>query len=401
VAVAAAALGVAGTYQFVWSSIRVPLGARLAAPETALGTAFTLFVVFQTVSQFPAGWIRDRWGPRLPAAGGALLGLAGYAGLSWAPSVEFVYLFYGLGGVGVGTIYTVAINTPVKWFDDRRGLATGVVGFAYAGGSVVVIPLVRGGIADAFGRTLLGLAALVGVVTLAAVPFLRDPERGDGSSGTDGESGGDRADATEAADAPGEERAYTWRETVRTWQFWLLYAAFVVVNGVGLMVIGKVVAFAEAAGLPAAATGAASLVALGDGAGVIVGGSAADRFGRERTMAVSLVACGVCLAGAVAVAAGGLGPAFVALIAASSAFRSPAFSVFPSLVGDYYGTSHSSENYALLYSSKLWGGVVGGVVTSALIVGYGWTPTFLGGAVLLVVAGVGIAFLRPVDGSRA
>jgi len=406
VAVAAAALGVVGTYQFVWSSIRVPLGARLGASETALGTAFTLFVVLQTVSQFPAGWIRDRWGPRPPAAAGALLAFAGFAGLSWAPSVTAVYLFYGLGGVGVGAVYTVAINTPVKWFDDRRGLATGVVGFAYAGGSVLLIPLVRGGVADAFERTMLGLAVLVGAVALAAVPFLRDPGgRGDEDDEDDaGERGAVKADAggggtgdpSKEAPAGGRKRAYTWREAIRTWQFWLLYAAFVVVNGVGLMVIGKVVAFAEAAGLTAAATGAATLVALGDGAGVIVGGSAADRFGHERTMAASLVACGLCLAGSVLVASRGLDAGFVALIAASSAFRSPAFSVFPSLVGDYYGTSHSSENYALLYSSKLWGGVVGGTVTSALIVRFGWDPTFLLGAVLIVAAGVGVYFLQPV-----
>jgi len=115
-----------------------------------------------------------------------------------------------------------------------------------------------------------------------------------------------------------------------------------------------------------------------------------------RTVVVPTVNAG----GAVAVAAEGLGAGFVALIAASSAFRSPAFSVFPSLVGDYYGTSHSSENYALLYSSKLWGGVVGGAVTSALIVSFGWNPTFLAGAVLLVAAGVATAFLRPVERTR-
>ena len=74
--------------------------------------------------------------------------------------------------------------------------------------------------------------------------------------------------------------------------------------------------------------------------------------------------------------------------------------MFPSLVGDYYGTGHSSENYAALYSAKLWGGVIGGTVTSALIVDFGWQATFLSGAVLLVAAGIGIAFLRPVARPR-
>ncbi|MFC4550419.1 MULTISPECIES: MFS transporter [Halorussus] len=400
VAVAAVAMGAAGTYQFAWSSIRIPLGTRLAAPEVALGTVFTLFVVLQTVSQFPAGWVRDRFGPRIPTAVGALSLVAGYAGTAWAPTIEYVYLFYGIAGVGAGTIYTVAINTPVKWFDERRGLATGVVGLAYAGLSFVLIPFVRESVADDFGRTMLGLAALVGVLTLAAVPFLRDPADEDADAGEVGSDGGTVREDADAAVAP-DAGEYTWREAVRTWQFWLLYAVFVAVNGAGLMVIAKVVAFAEAMALPAAATVAASLVALGDGAGVLVGGTASDRFGRERTITVSLVVCGVCLAGAAAAAVEGRSMAFVGLVTAAAFFRSPVFAVVPSLVGDYYGTSHSSENYAVLYSSKLWGGVGGGTVASALVVRLGWDSTFFLAAILVVLAGFGTYFLRPVDSDRS
>jgi len=407
VVVAAVVMGLAGTYQFAWSSIRLPLGARLGASEAALGTVFTLFTVFQTVSQFPAAWVRDRYGPRPPTAAGAVLLAAGYAGTALAPAVEYVYLCYGLGGIGAGTVYTVAINTPVKWFDDRRGLATGVVGFAYAGLSFALIPAIRPRIDDAFGRTLLGLALVVGLVTLVAVPVLRDPDPDrdpspDRDPAADGGGAGSEAEAEVESGGGGGGGgtpgpvAYTWRETIRTWQFWLLYAVFVVVNGVGLMVIAKIVGFAETMGLAAAATGAASLVALGDGSGVVVGGGLSDRFGRERTLAASLVVGGGCLGGATVAGVGGAGLAFLGLIGAAAFFRSPAFSIGPSLVGDYYGTAHSSENYALLYSAKLPGGVVGGVVTSLLIVRFGWDVTFLLGAGLLVAAGVGTAFLRPV-----
>ena len=396
VMVATVAMGMAGTYQFAWSSIRIPLGTRLGTSETAMGTVFTLFIILQTISQFPVGWVRDRWGPRIPMTVGALLLIGGYAGTSWAPTITYVYLFYGIAGIGVGTVYTVAINTPVKWFTERRGLATGVVGFAYAGLSFVLIPFIREGITDTFSRTMVGLAALVGILTLAAVPFLRDPETNKEAT-TGQQTEANSSTANNAEGAMPEEKGYTWRETIRTWQFWLLYLVFIVINGVGLMVIAKVVAFAEAMSIPAVATGAASLVALGDGAGVLVGGSASDWVGRERTITVSLIVCGVCLAAATAAAVGGFPVAFLALIAAAAFFRSPVFAVFPSLVGDYYGTGHSSENYALLYSSKLWGGVVGGTVTSALIVRFGWDATFLLGAVLLVFAGFGTYFLRPIN----
>ena len=392
--VAVLGMGAAGTYQFSWSSIRVPLGARIGAGETALGTVFTLFVVFQTVSQFPAGWVRDRYGPGVPLAAGGILMAVGYAGTAFAPTVLVLYVAYAAGGVGAGGVYSVMINTPVKWFDDRRGLATGIVASSYAGTSFVLVLAIRSRIDADFVGTLLGLAVAVGVLALVGVPFVRDPGREDAADGDAGPGSPGDESVTDDAVAAG----YTWRETVRTWQFWLLYVVFVIVNGVGLMIIGKIVAYAEAMALPTAvATGAASLVALGDGAGGAVGGAVSDGLGRERTVVLSLVACGACVAGASVFAVEGVGAVFVGLIAASAFFRSPVFAVFPSLVGDYYGTAHSSENYALLYSAKLWGGVVGGTVTSGLIVSLGWNPTFRIGAGLLVLAGVAMAFLRPVE----
>ncbi|MFB6269016.1 MAG: MFS transporter, partial [Halobacterium sp.] len=121
VAVAALTMGAAGVYQFGWSSMRLPLGARLGAPEQSLGTVFTLFVVFQTLGQFPAGWVRDRYGPRLPLLVAAGCLAAGFVGVGLARSLPEAAVAYAVGGVGASAAYTVAVNTPVKWFDERRG----------------------------------------------------------------------------------------------------------------------------------------------------------------------------------------------------------------------------------------------------------------------------------------
>ncbi|MFB6173958.1 MAG: MFS transporter [Halobacteriales archaeon] len=382
VAGAALAMGVAGTYQFAWSSIRVALGGRIGAPEAALGTVFTVFVVLQTLSQFPAGWVRDRYGPGLPLAVAAPLLAVGYAGVALASDPLGAALAYAVGGVGAGTAYTVAVNTPVKWFDERRGLATGVVTMAYGGLSFLLIPALRRGTARDFPGTLLALGALTGVAVLAVGVALRDPEDGDDAHG-----------------GSGSGTTHTWRETIRTWQFWLLYGIFVVVNGVGLMLIGKVVALAEALGLPGgAATAGASFLALGEAGGLIVVGHLSDRLGRERTLAASLVVAGIATAGLVAAGEAGLRLAFVVAVAAAAFFRSPAFVVVPSLVGSYYGVAHSSENYAALYTAKLWGGVFGGAVASSLVVALGWGRTFLLGGALLAVAGLATLLLRPVEG---
>ncbi|MFB6165935.1 MAG: MFS transporter [Haloarculaceae archaeon] len=411
VVAAAAAMGVAGTYQFVWSSIRLELGARLVASEASLGTVFTVFVVAQTLSQFPAGRFRDRNGPRLPMAVGALLLAVGYGGTAVATEIWQVYVAYAVGGVGAGAVYTVAVNTPIKWFTDRRGLATGVVTMAYGGVSVLFIPVVRGGLAADFTATLLATAAVTTGVALVAAIVLRDPEReSDGETattpstadGTNDGTDGPEEDETNSPETNGadiaDEGGHTWRETIRTWQFWVLYALMVVVHAVGLMIIGKAVDFADQFGLPAAVvTAAASVLALSDSLGIVVIGGLSDRLGRERTVAATVTISGVAIAATVWAGNAGRGLLFVGLLGAAAFFRSPVFSVLPALVGDYYGRAHSSQNNALLYTAKVWGGIGGGVAASLLISAVGWSTAFLIGAAAMSGVGLFTLSLRPVE----
>ncbi|MFC6862382.1 MFS transporter [Halomicroarcula sp. GCM10025817] len=388
VAVAAGVMGASGTYQFVWTTLSGAVGARVGASPAALGTVFTLFVVAQTLVQFPAGGIRDRYGPRAVLGIGSVLLFAGYGGLGLATTYPVAALAYGLGGVGSGMAYTVAINTPVKWFTDRRGLATGVVTTAFSAVSVVVIPLVQARIDASYTGTLLALGAVVGGLGLLATIVVRDPPKRD--EATEAGTASDRAVDVDAS--------VGWRRVVGTWQFWVLYWVMLVVDGVGLMLIGQSVGFTTGLGLaPGTATTVASVVALADAMGVIVMSTLSDRLGGERTVGVSLVLGGCSLGAAIVSGLSGLGPLFVVLVAGTAFFRSPVFAIFPSLVGKYYGRARSSENYALVYSAKIPGGIIGGTVTGILVARVGWAESFALGAGLLVLAGLSALVLRPTS----
>lgn len=387
VAVAAGVMGAAGTYQFVWTSLSGAVGERVGASPAALGTIFTLFVIGQTAVQFPAGSIRDRYGPRAVLGIGSVLLFAGYAGLGLATTYPVAALAYTLGGVGSGMAYTVAVNTPVKWFTDRRGLATGVVATAFSAASVLAIPFVRGSIDAAYTTTLLTLGAAVGGLGLLATVVVRDPPKRSESSG---------AETTDhSVDV---EESTGWRTVVGTWQFWVFYWVMLVVDGVGLMLIGQSVGFTTGLGLSAGtATTVASVVAAADALGIIAMSTLSDRVGGERTVGVSLVLGGLSLGGAIVTGLAGVSPLFVLFVAGTAFFRSPVFAIFPSLVGEYYGRARSSENYALVYSAKVPGGVFGGTVTGLLVTRFGWAPSFALGAGLLVLAGLSALALRPLS----
>ena len=393
---AAGAMGVVSPYQYVWSSIEGPLARDLGIPLPALGLVFTLFVIFQAGSQFPVGWWRDRHGPRALTAVAAVLAGGGYVGIAYASEVWHLYVLYSMGAIGVGIVYTVAVNTALKWFPDRRGLTTGVGTMAFAGGAALFVPFVRANAAvDAYGNVLRVMGALIFVVVLAAAVLLRDPP--DDWRGLESESDGS---SRESAVRP--SRQYTWRETVRTWQFWLMYAMFVAVSGAGLMVTAKVISFAQAMSLTEnTATLSATVLPIAAGVGRLVMGDLSDRFDRCHTMAVSFVLCGVGIGGLVVGARAGSTLLFLAGVVVAVFFWSPQYTLFPSLVGEFYGEAHSSSNYALLYSGKMWGGIFGGAVAGWLVTVTSWTSAFAVGAALAVGAGMAALALRAPDATTA
>jgi len=111
----------------------------------SLGWMYTLFFVLLGVSAaIWGGWL-ERSGPRKAGAvaaccwgGGLLLGAFGvYIHQLW-----LLWLGSGvIGGVGLGLGYISPVSTLVKWFPDRRGMATGMAIMGFGGGAMIGAPL--------------------------------------------------------------------------------------------------------------------------------------------------------------------------------------------------------------------------------------------------------------------
>jgi len=397
IAAAAGMMAVVGPYQYVWSSLRSPVARHLGVDAAALSTVFTLFVVVQSLSQFPVGWWRDRHGPRALCAFAAVLAGGGYVALGYATTVWQVYLVYSLGAFGVGIVYTVAVNTALKWFPDRRGLTTGVGTMAFAAGPAALVPYVRANTGPvvaqgAYAALLRNVGLLIFAVVLVGAVVIRDPPEGWREKRADGDG-----DGGSGARSPSQKQ-YSWREMLGTWQFWVLYGMFVAVSGSGLMLTEKVVDYATHHELAAViATLAATLLPLSSAVGRLVLGELSDRFEPARTMVASFLLCGLGLFAVVYFGIRGAGAAFVAAVVVATFFWSPKYTLFPTLVADYYGAKHSSANYALLYSGKAWGGVLGGTVTGLLVASVGWDQTFLLGGALAVAAAIAGLVVAPPE----
>ena len=140
----------------------------------SLGWMFTLFFVFLgTASALWGGWL-ERVGPRKAGFAAAFLWCGGLLISAFGVTIHQLWLLWVgsgvIGGLGLGLGYISPVSTLIKWFPDRRGMATGMAIMGFGGGAMIGAPL-----AD-FLMKRFATSASVGVwqtfVVLAAIYFV-------------------------------------------------------------------------------------------------------------------------------------------------------------------------------------------------------------------------------------
>ena len=162
--------------QYAWTLFVQPLQAATAWAVSDIQVAFTLFILFQTWVQPLDGWFIDRLGPRGFITVAGLLCGVGWAGMGYATSLPMLYALYCMAGIGAAFVYSGSIGSALKWFKDRRGLASGIMAAGFGGGTALFIPIISSLLATRGHRTTFIATGLVqGFVIIAVAQFLRHP----------------------------------------------------------------------------------------------------------------------------------------------------------------------------------------------------------------------------------
>ncbi|QKJ23472.1 major facilitator superfamily transporter [Poseidonibacter lekithochrous] len=168
---------------YAWSVYVKPIQEQMSWTLTDVTIAFSIAIFFLGLSAALMGKFVERNGPRVSAIIAASLFGLGTAGSGLAIMMEskmLLYFFYGvLGGCGLGIGYISPVSTLVKWFPDKRGMATGlaIMGFGFASavwGPTIKILIEKVGISGTFFI----LGALYFVVMFASALYLQKPEEG-------------------------------------------------------------------------------------------------------------------------------------------------------------------------------------------------------------------------------
>lgn len=138
---------------YAWSIFNPPLVRQhgvvaSAAEDWSLSSVVWIFstaIVFLGLAAAIGGKWLEKVGPRAVGFLAAILWgggfLVGSLGILW-DQLWLLYLGYGvMGGCGLGLGYVSPVSTLIRWFPDRRGMATGMAIMGFGGGAMIGAPL--------------------------------------------------------------------------------------------------------------------------------------------------------------------------------------------------------------------------------------------------------------------
>jgi MFS family permease len=351
---------------------------------------FTLFFVFLGSSAaIWGGWL-ERVGPRragvfatLCWSGGLVISAMGvYTHQLW-----MMWLGSGvLGGIGLGLGYISPVSTLIKWFPDRRGMATGMAIMGFGGGALIGAPLAdklmnafRSPTSVGVAETLLCMAAVYAVFMLAGSFGYRVPPANWSPEGW-----------TPPAAKGGmiTTRSVHLKDAHKTPQFWLIWAVLClnVSAGIGVLAVAspmlQVMFGGGLLGLPAIkfsalsaeqarqvatiAAGFVALLSLFNIGGRFFWASISDKIGRKATYATFFMLGIAMYAGSPWAAGIGSVALFVSFMCVILSMYGGGFATVPAYLADMFGTQFVGAIHGRLLTAWSTAGVIGPLLVTQI-----------------------------------
>jgi len=354
----------------------------------SLGWMYTLFFVFLGISAAMfGGWV-ERSGPRkagVAAAvlwcGGLVLGAIGVIG----HQLWLLWLGSGvIGGLGLGLGYISPVSTLVKWFPDRRGMATGMAIMGFGGGAMIGAPLAnllmnyfKTPTNVGVWQTFLAMAAIYFVFMMIGAFRYRLPPTGWRPDGWT---------PPPATNTMITQHQVHLRDAHKTPQFWLIWWVLTLNVSAGIGVIGmaspmlqeifagKLIGHPELAfnaldasqkvAIATIAAGFAGLLSLFNIGGRFFWASLSDYIGRKNTYYTFFILGIICYLLMPWSANAGSKLVFVSAVCIILSMYGGGFATVPAYLADMFGTQFVGAIHGRLLTAWSTAGIIGPVVVN-------------------------------------
>jgi MFS family permease len=352
---------------YAWSTFNRPIKALFpndpwwfSPPYTTFSTALVLLGLS---AAFGGTWV-ERRGPRVAATAAAILfgsGLIiGGIGLSLKQS-WLVFLGMGvIGGMGCGLGYIAPVSTLVKWFPDRRGMATGMAIMGFGGGAFLagylnVYFMNRLGVAN----TVMALGVAYFIIMMIGASIIRRPAAGWKPEGW-----------TPPVNRNGmiTNRNLTRNAAIKTVQFCLLWGILFinVTAGIGILAQASPMMQDMFQKTALEAAGVVSLISLFNAGGRFFWASFSDYIGRRNTYAIFFVAQIILFLVIPGLAGRGAWVIFEAALFVVFTMYGGGFATIPAFLADLFGTENVGAIHGVILTAWSAAAIVGPVIITEL-----------------------------------
>ena len=352
---------------YSWSTFNRPIQTLFpdspwwfSPPYTTFTTALALLGLS---AAFGGPWV-ERRGPRVAATAAALffgIGLV-IGGLGLAIHQSFL-VFVGMGvigGIGCGLGYISPVSTLVKWFPDRRGMATGMAIMGFGGGAFVA------GYLNVFFMDLVGVAptvvalgAVYLLVMLAGSRLMESPPPGWKPAGW----------TPPATTNPMiAERSVTRNEAIRTPQFYLLWGILFinVTAGIGILAQASPMMQDMFKRTPLEAGAVVSIISIFNAGGRFLWATGSDYIGRRNTYTIFFVTQFVLFLLIPGLSASGNWWLFQASLFLVFTMYGGGFATIPAFLADIFGPQNVGAIHGAVLTAWTAAAIVGPVIITEL-----------------------------------
>lgn len=346
-------------YQNSWFLFAFTIENKFAWNPAAIGMTFTVLTYAATFVGPFSGFIADSYGPLKMALAASFLVGIGFILCAFVTSPRALYLYYGLGGLGVGVLYGIATACALKWFPDKRGFAAGLVVFGFGAGTAIFNFFIQA-MLDSRGlsSTFLWVGSGMLIILVPLSLLLRYPAQ-------------KWSPAAESEDRKSTKVVnYKPAEMLKTYQWFLIYFSFAGTVSIVLMFGAQMKMLAREFNIPASYFNwVLVLFPLANGLSRVFAGAVSDRIGRERTMMLFYSVLGLSIFAFVLLAH--IPVLFVSIVFTASLLGGAPFALYPATIGDYYGPKYATTNYGITYTAKAWAGLISGWLSGYLLMKFG------------------------------
>lgn len=269
---------------YAWSVYRNPIMKVTHWDQSSVAFAFSLAIFCLGISAAYMGKLVEKFGPRITGSVSAILYASGNIITGLAISQKelwLLYLGYGiLGGLGLGAGYITPVSTIIKWFPDKRGLATGlaIMGFGFA--SLLTSPIAQYLIShQGLVETFYILGTVYFLVMITVSQFIKRPTSDESCELASRVVDVKKADLTSGMTA---------NEALKTYHFYVLWIVFFINIACGLGLISVIAPMAQdMVGMSAQqAAVVVGLMGIFNGFGRLLWAGLSDYIGRPITFIV-------------------------------------------------------------------------------------------------------------------